>query len=108
MSDPNWSDPAVAKLGASLFGSLVSLRFVKGTWVERMLMFVGGTALSYFSTAPMARWINGGEDVQGIVGFALGLLGMTIVAKFYEAFNSIDAKKMGEDIWAWFVKKWSA
>lgn len=108
MSEPTWGDPVVAKLGASLFGSLVSLRFVIGSWPERLLMFIGGTALSYYSTDPVATWIGGGPQTLGLVGFFLGLLGMTIVGKFYEAFQAMDAKKMGEDIWAWFVKKWSA
>ena len=108
MAEPTWSDPVVAKLGASLFGGLVSLRFVKGTWPERLLMFVGGTALSYYSTEPVGHWIGGGPETLGLVGFFLGLLGMTVVGKFYEAIQSLDTKQMGQDIWAWFVKKWSA
>lgn len=108
MNEPNWSDPTWAKLGASFFGSLVSLRFVIGTWPERLLMFIGGGGLSFYSTEPVAKWIGGEAEISGLVGFFLGLLGMTIVAKVYEAFQALDAKQMGADIWAWFVRKWGA
>lgn len=108
MNEPNWGDPWVAKLAASFFGSLVSLRFVKGTWPEVLLMFVGGVALSYNGTTPVCRWIGGGPETLGLVGFFLGLLGMAVVSKIYEAIQSLDTKKMGEDIWAWFVRKWGA
>lgn len=105
MADPSWSDPSVTKLVASSLGSLVSLRFVKGTWVERILMFIGGTAVSFYATDPVAKWIDGGSSTIGIIGFFLGLLGMTVVGKVYEIIQSLDAKKMGADIWAWVVKK---
>lgn len=105
MADPHWTDPTVAKLGASMLGSLVSLRFIKGNWPEKLLMFVGGTAVSFYSTVPAADWIGGGQDTIGLVGFFLGLLGMTIVSKVYEIIQALDSKKMGADIWAWVVKK---
>lgn len=108
MSTPNWSDPAVAKLGASLVGSLVSLRFVSGTWPERALMFVGGASLSYYSTEAVARWIEGGADTVGLVGFFLGLLGMTLVSKLYEAIQAIDGKQIADAFRAWISRKWGA
>jgi hypothetical protein len=108
MNDSSWNDPSVAKLGASLVGSLVSLRFVSGTWPERLLMFVGGAALSYYSTAPVAHWIGGGSEMNGLVGFFLGLLGMTVVSKVYEAVQALDAKRIGNELWDWLMKKWSA
>lgn len=108
MADPNWSDPTVTKLGASMLGSLVSLRFVKGTWPERLLMFIGGTAMSFYSTIPVADWIGGGPDTVGLIGFFLGLLGMTVVSKVYEVIQSMDAAKIGADIWEWVKKKFNA
>lgn len=108
MALPDIPDAALAKMGASLFGAFVSLRFVVGTWPERLLMFVGGAALSYYSTDPVAAWIGGGIDTLGLVGFFLGLLGMTIVAKVYEAFQALDSKQIAGDVWAWVVRKWGA
>jgi hypothetical protein len=108
MAMPDISDATLAKIGASLFGAFVSLRFIVGTWPERLLMFIGGAALSYYSTDPAAIWIGGGPETLGLVGFALGLLGMTVVSKVYEVFQSLDSKQIGADIWAWFVRKWGA
>lgn len=92
--------PDVAKLGAGLLGSLVSLRFVQGTVVERAFMFVGGAAVSYYSTGPLADWI-GGRGIEGLVGFFSGLLGMTIVAKVYEIIQMVDAKQVSERFMSW-------
>jgi sulfite exporter TauE/SafE len=108
MNEPSWQDPAIAKLGASLVGSLVSLRFVVGTWPERFLMFVGGAALSYYSTESVARWIGGGIDTVGLVGFFLGLLGMTIMSKVYEAIQALDSKQLAADFRNWAARKWGA
>lgn len=108
MTESNWSDPALAKLGASLVGSLVSLRFVVGTWPERCLMFIGGAALSYYSTETVARWIGGGPDTVGLVGFFLGLLGMTIMSKVYEAIQALDGNQIAADFRAWAARKWGA
>lgn len=108
MAMPDFPDATIAKIGASLFGAFVSLRFVVGTWPERLMMFVGGAALSYYASAPVSIWIGGGEETLGLIGFMLGLLSMTIVAKLYEAFQALDAKEMGKDLWAWFIRKWGA
>jgi len=101
-------DPAVAKLGASFLGSLISLRFIKGTKIEIVLMFIGGVAVSFYSTDPVASWINGGPQTMGLVGFFLGLLGMTVVSKLYEVINSIETKFVVEAIKEWVMKKWGA
>lgn len=71
-------------------------------------MFIGGTAGSFYATAPVADWIGGGPNTVGLIGFFLGLLGMTIVGKCYEAIQSMDAKQIGADIWAWITHKWRA
>jgi hypothetical protein len=99
--------PDFAKLGASLLGSLVSLKFVAGTAIERGLMFVGGASLSYYSTSPLAEWI-GGKGLEGLIGFFTGLLGMTVVAKVYEVISVVDAKEVGSEIVAWAKRKWGA
>ena len=108
MNDPTWADPSLAKLGASVMGSFVSLRFIAGTWPERLLMFVGGAALSYYSTEPVAEWVGGGPQTLGLIGFTLGLLGMTLVSKVYEAIQAIDSKVLSDKAVAWLAKKWSA
>lgn len=76
MTDPNWSDPTAAKIAASFMGALVSLRFIVGTWPERLLMFVGGAALSYYSTEPVALWVSGitqAGAAQMLLRYRLGI-----------------------------------
>ena len=105
MAGINLDDPSVAKLGASFLGSLRSLRFIKGTKIEIFLMFVGGVALSFYSTDPVAGWIGGAPDTVGLVGFFLGLLGMTIVSKVYDTINSVEGKYIAETIVSWVTRK---
>lgn len=99
--------PDFAKIAAGVLGAFVSLRFVQGTLVERGFMFVGGAAVSYYSTGPLAEWI-GGRGIEGLIGFFAGLLGMTLVAKAYEVIQALDAKQISADLWAWFKRKWGA
>jgi hypothetical protein len=108
MNDQSWNDPTILKLGASMLGSLISLRFIKGTKIEVLLMFIGGTALSFYATDPVANWVGGGGSIFGLVGFLLGLIGMTIVAKIYEVIQLLDSKQIAKDVWEWVVKKWGA
>lgn len=99
--------PDFAKLAAGVLGSLVSLRFVQGTAIERGLMFLGGAAVSYYTTTPLADWV-GGHGLDGLIGFFSGLLGMTVVAKGYEVLQAVDAKQLSADVMAWAKRKWGA
>ena len=105
MSQPELPD--LGKLLAAILGSFVSLKFVPGTPLERLFVFVGGCALSYYSTGPLAKWI-GGTDLAGLISFICGLLGMTIVAKVYEVLQLLDARQIATDVWAAVKRKWGA
>lgn len=104
-------DVSFAKLGAGIVGAAVSLKFVQGTWAERVMMCIGGSALSYYGTTPLATWVAA-PDAEGLIGFFIGLFGMAIVAKVYEVVMLIDAKKIAEDVWSaaleWLKRKWGA
>ena len=106
MSDPV-PDIHVFKLAAAVTGALVSLRFVQGTWPERLIMAAGGAAMSYLGSGTLAAWLNAPEAL-GLIGFFTGLFGMAIVAKVYEGIEAIDAKKVGAEIWEKFKRKWEA
>lgn len=97
----------LAKLVAGVAGSVVSLRFVQGTILERALMCVGGAAVSYYATTPVAAWVNV-PGVEGLVGFLIGLFGMAIVAKAYEAVQTIDAGTVAQNFTDWLKRKWGA
>jgi hypothetical protein len=101
------SDINVFKLVAGLAGAVVSLRFVQGTWMERTLMAVGGAAMSYLGTTPLAEWLQA-PKAEGVIGFFIGLFGMAIVAKIYEVVQLLDAKQIAADVWATIKRKWGA
>lgn len=100
MAEP---DISIAKLVAGAAGAFVSLRFVQGTFIERMSMCIGGAALSYYATTPTALWV-GLPHAEGLVGFLIGLFGMAIMAKIYEAIQATSAG----DILEALKRKWSA
>ena len=77
----------MAKL-SGVVGSLVSLRFIAGTWPERFTMALGGSALSLYSSTYVAERTGLPE---GLSGFLLGLFGMAIAAKVWEAIQATQA-----------------
>ncbi len=105
MSQPELPD--LSKLLSSILGGFVSLRFVPGTPWERAFMFVGGCALSYYSTIPLAAWV-GGSGLEGLISFLCGLFGMMVVSKVYEVLQLMDAKQIASDVWNAIKRKWGA
>ena len=81
-------------------GAFVALGFVRGpTWWHTFLAYVGGCACSIFGTDYAVQWT--GADA-GLVGFLLGLFGMSVVSKTHEA---IAAVRPGEVV-AKLLAKW--
>lgn len=91
-------DPSLSKILAGVAGAFVSLRFVQGSALERGSMAVGGAVVSYYATSPAALWM-GMQTAEGLVGFLIGLFGMAIIAKVYEAIGALDAPRIAEDTW---------
>lgn len=102
--DPDFN---LMKLIAGTAGAVVSLRFVEGTCVQKVFMAVGGAAMSYFATSPMAAWMNA-PTAEGVIGFFTGLFGMAIVSKVFEVIALLDAKQMATDVWEFIKRKWGA
>lgn len=100
-------DFSVAKLVAGVAGSFVSLGYVKGSYLERLSMGIGGAALSYYGTTPASNWI-GVPDTEGLIGFMIGLFGMAIMSKVYEVIQMADAQQIALDLWERVKRKWSA
>ena len=98
MPDPNMThDVTVLKLVPGLVGSFISLGFIKRSWPERMVMAVGGAALSYWGT-DWATAFLGMQKAEGLVGFLIGLFGLAMVAKVYEVIAAIDAAALLTDL----------
>lgn len=87
---PSLEQIGIVKIISGIAGSVVSLRFVQGTWVEKLLMTFGGAFLSYFGTSPAAYYV-GLEKSEGLVGFLIGLFGMAIASKIYELIQNVNA-----------------
>ena len=105
MSDHN--DISIAKLSAGIIGSLVSLRFVQGTYPERIIMSIGGASLSYFASTPISDWLNVSK-AEGLIGFLIGLFGMALVSKIYEVIWLLDAPAIASDLWSAIKRKLGA
>lgn len=80
MTDANF-DLLAAKL-SGVAGALLSLNFIKGTWPERFAMGFGGAIISLYAT-PYVSSKTGLPD--GLTGFLVGMFGMAITAKVWEA-----------------------
>jgi hypothetical protein len=98
----NLNDPDIgwSKLLPAAAGTAISMRFVKGTKWERLSMAIGGLALSYYGTTPAANFVGMGS-AEGLVGFVIGMFGMSLAAKVYETIGAIDAKQLAADLTGW-------
>lgn len=107
MPTANLQDIAMTPLAAGAAGAIVSMRFISGTWSEKLTMAVGGAALSFFGAVPAASWANH-PDTVGLFGFLIGLFGMGVISKIYEAIMVVDAAVMIKEAWKIFLRKWKA
>lgn len=87
-----------------VMGALVAIPFTQGPLFMRLSMFVGGVSLSKWGTQPLVESLGVTSSV-GLIGFILGLFGMSIAAKVYEAIGSFRASEVGEAVVAWFKNK---
>lgn len=102
-------DVAIVKALSGLAGAVVSLRFVPGnSWFERFTLVLGGVACAYYGAELVAEYMDVKNSALGLVGFALGLFGMSLLSKVFEGLAALDAKRMATDAWDWFVRKWKA
>lgn len=66
---------------AGVAGALVSMRFVQGTFVERMIMMFGGASFSYYASEIISQKLS---IPEGLTGFLLGLFGMSILSRLWD------------------------
>lgn len=91
MADLSNADLWFAKL-SGVAGSVLSLKYIKGsTWVERLTMVAGGSILSLYAAPYLARKT---DMPEGLVGFLLGVFGMAVVAKVWEAIQLTPASEI--------------
>ena len=73
--------PEIAKVLPGALGSLVALRWIVGTPLQRITAVLGGAGGAYYGTPHMSRLM--GTDV-GLTWFLIGLFGMAVAAKCFE------------------------
>ena len=95
----------VAQAAPGAIGSALALRWVPGDWRLKAWTWVGGCALAYYTPKPLAKWMSitdpGGI---GLIGLAVGMFGMVVVGKVYEALSHINGKELSERLLAWLPK----
>jgi hypothetical protein len=78
----NWDDAqSVAGKLAGVMGALVSMRFLKGPVVSRLVMAAGGALFSWYA----AEYVSSRTSLpEGLAGFLLGLFGMSILSRIWD------------------------
>jgi hypothetical protein len=79
--------PEVARFLPGVAGALVSMIFIREHWLRRLAMFAAGAALAIYGTPWAARVSN--LD-PGFAGFLLGMFGMALVAKVFDAWSDLE------------------
>lgn len=93
---PHFATPDLVKAALGLAGALVSLRFIKDTSTpEKVLLVLGGSVMSFVGTGPVTTYFAV-LHAEGLVGFLLGLFGMALTTKVYEAIQLVDTKQIVE------------
>jgi hypothetical protein len=85
----------MAKAASSATGSWLAVWMSKVVGFDRIFMFCGGFAASWFLNDIISEKMSL-QTHQVAVGFALGFLSMLFLRKLFEAFESIDSKKVAD------------
>lgn len=93
----SWDDIEMwASRLAGVAGALVSMRFLNGTVLERILMATGGAFFSFYA----APWASERLSLpEGLTGFLLGLFGMSVLARLWEWVQTTNAIRDFLDAW---------
>jgi len=75
-----------AKAAPGIVGALVALRWMPGTPFQRVSAFIGGSAASYYGTDHLVHAL---DLSSGFTGFLLGLFGMAVASKVFEAIDGL-------------------
>jgi hypothetical protein len=87
--------PEVAHKLSGPAGGLVAMMFLRDTWPKRFAMAAAACPLSWYGAPVLVQWMPINE---GLAGFLLGLFGMSIVSKIFDAWQGVS---LGPTIQAW-------
>lgn len=77
---------AFAAKFAGVLGAAVSMRYLQGSWMARISMAASGSLGAYYA-APYLSEVLG--IPEGLMGFLVGMFGMAIVSRAWEAVQAI-------------------
>ena len=100
--------PEARDAAPGVIGALIAIPWTRGPLIMRASMFVGGSALSFFGSDPFVQYMQMSADGKGLSGFMLGLFGMSLVAKVYEAISAFAAGELAQELLAWARRRLGA
>lgn len=95
MTDPTNFIDAIALKIAGIVGALCSLKYIKGTWYERLTMVTFAIFASYYGSAPLSEKLG---IPEGLTGLLIGFLAAALADKLIETVQNAD-------VWSAIKKK---
>lgn len=94
-------DVIAAKL-AGVAGALVSMRFLQGTWPQRISTAVCGALISFYAAPYVSTRVG---IPEGLSGFLLGLFGMAIASRLWEWVQETPIAGVWQIVIDWLKKR---
>ena len=94
-------DVVAAKL-AGVAGALVSMRFLQGTWPQRISTAVCGALISFYAAPYVSVRVG---IPEGLSGFLLGLFGMAIASRLWEWVQTTPIAGVWQIVIDWLKKR---
>ena len=94
-------DAITAKL-AGVAGALVSMRFLQGTWPQRISTAICGALISFYAAPYISIRVG---IPEGLSGFLLGLFGMAIASRLWEWVQTTPVAGVWQIIIDWLKKR---
>lgn len=94
-------DVIAAKL-AGVAGALVSMRFLQGTWPQRISTAICGALISFYASPYVSIRVG---IPEGLSGFLLGLFGMAIASRLWEWVQTTPIAGVWQIVIDWLKKR---
>lgn len=94
-------DALAAKL-AGVAGAVVSMRFLQGTFMERVFMALSGAVVSYYATPWLSPKIGLPE---GFTGFLVGMFGMAVASRCWEWVQTTPVAALWQILLDWLTRR---
>ena len=87
--------PEIIKAVPGTIGAIVALRWIAGTWPQRLTALVGGSAASYYGSPHLVA-LSGANP--GLSGFLIGLFGMAVAARIFDGLAALKLGALAERV----------